>query len=150
MTDIDDNGQEGIELAYQEWLAGKPGSRRVIKDRLGRIIEDVESIRAPAAGRDLALSIDRKMQYLAYRELKAALDAASRQGRRHRRARRARRRSAGAGQLAGLQPEQPRRRIDAQRARNRAVTDLFEPGSTLKPFTVAAALEAGMVQPEDA
>jgi cell division protein FtsI (penicillin-binding protein 3) len=72
-TDVDDRGQEGIELAYEDWLAGKPGARRVIKDRMGRIVEDAQSLRAPVEGRDLALSIDRKLQYLAYRELKAAV-----------------------------------------------------------------------------
>jgi cell division protein FtsI (penicillin-binding protein 3) len=146
-TDIDDRGQEGIELAYQDWLAGKPGSRRVIKDRLGDVVEDVESIRAPEQGRDVALSVDRKLQYLAYRELRAAvvqhrakaggivvLDIAS-------------------GEvlaLANVPAFNPNNRgsVDATRARNRAVTDLFEPGSTLKPFTVAAALEAGLVRPE--
>ena len=74
-TDIDDKGQEALELAFDEQLAGKPGSRRVIKDRLGHIVEDVESIRTPQQGRDLALSIDAKIQYLAYRELKSAVDA---------------------------------------------------------------------------
>ncbi|MCC6535116.1 MAG: penicillin-binding protein 2 [Burkholderiales bacterium] len=147
MTDIDDKGQEGLELAFQDLLVGKPGSRRVIKDRLGRIIEDVESIRAPQQGRDLTLSIDRKIQYLAYRELKAALEA-------HR---------AKAGgivvldarsgevlALANVPTYNPnnRGRIEPQRSRNRALTDLFEPGSTLKPFTVAAALEAGRIKPE--
>jgi len=147
MTDIDDKGQEGLELAFQDTLVGKPGSRRVIKDRLGRIIEDVESIRAPQQGRDLALSIDRKLQYLAYRELKAALEE-------HR---------AKAGgivvldarsgevlALVNLPAYNPnnRGRVEPNRARNRALTDLFEPGSTLKPFTVAAALEAGRVKPE--
>ena len=73
ITDVDDRGQEGIELAYQDWLSGKPGSRRVIKDRLGRVVEDAEPLRAPIEGRDLSLSIDRKLQYLAYRELKAAV-----------------------------------------------------------------------------
>jgi cell division protein FtsI (penicillin-binding protein 3) len=147
MTDIDDRGQEGLELAYQDILVGKPGSRRVIKDRLGRIVEDVESIRAPQQGRDLALSIDRKIQYLAYRELRAALEE-------HR---------AKAGgivvldartgevlALANLPAYNPntRARIEPQRSRNRALTDLFEPGSTLKPFTIAAALEAHRVRPD--
>ena len=72
-TDVDDRGQEGIELAYQDWLSGQPGSRSVIKDRLGQVVEDAQSVRAPVEGRDLALSIDRKLQYLAYRELKAAV-----------------------------------------------------------------------------
>ena len=74
-TDVDDNGQEGIELAWQDELAGQPGSRRVIKDRKGRIVEDVENIRPPRPGRDIALSIDSKIQYLAYRELKQAVEA---------------------------------------------------------------------------
>jgi len=145
-TGADDNGQEGIELAYQEWLAGKRGSRRVIKDRLGRIIEDVESIRAPQQGRDLALSIDQRIQYLAFRELKSAvaehdakagsivvLDATS-------------------GEvlaLANWPTYNPNNRdtLKMARSRNRAVVDLFEPGSTLKPFTAAAALESGLVGP---
>jgi cell division protein FtsI (penicillin-binding protein 3) len=145
-TGVDDNGQEGIELAYQEWLAGKRGSRRVIKDRLGRIIEDVESIRAPQQGRDLALSIDQRIQYLAFRDLKSAvaeheakagsivvLDATS-------------------GEvlaLANWPTYNPNNRdtLKMARSRNRAVVDLFEPGSTLKPFTAAAALESGLVGP---
>jgi cell division protein FtsI (penicillin-binding protein 3) len=145
-TGMDDNGQEGIELAYQEWLAGKRGSRRVIKDRLGRIIEDVESLRAPQQGRDLALSIDQRIQYLAFRELKSAvaehdakagsivvLDATS-------------------GEvlaLANWPTYNPNNRdtLKMARSRNRAVVDLFEPGSTLKPFTAAAALESGLVGP---
>lgn len=145
-TGVDDNGQEGIELAYQEWLAGKRGSRRVIKDRLGRIIEDVESIRAPQQGRELALSIDQRIQYLAFRELKSAvaeheakagsivvLDATS-------------------GEvlaLANWPTYNPNNRdtMKMARSRNRAVVDLFEPGSTLKPFTAAAALESGLVGP---
>ena len=147
ITDIDEKGQEGLELAYQDELMGKPGSRRVIKDRLGRIVEDVESIRAPQQGRDLTLSIDLKIQYIAYRELKAAVEA----------------HKAKAGgivvldartgevlAMANLPAYNPnnRGRIEPQRSRNRALTDLFEPGSTLKPFTVAAALEAGRVRPD--
>ncbi len=147
VTNIDDKGQEGLELAYQDELVGKPGSRRVIKDRLGRIVEDVQSIRAPQQGRDLALSIDLRIQYTAYRELKRALEE-------HR---------AKAGgivvldartgevlAMANLPAYNPnsRGRIDPQRSRNRALIDLFEPGSTLKPFTIAAALEAGRVRPD--
>jgi cell division protein FtsI (penicillin-binding protein 3) len=146
-TDIDDRGQEGLELAYQDWLAGKPGSRRVIKDRLGQVVEDAQSVSAPTQGRDVALSVDLKLQYLAYRELKAAVIQ-------HR---------AKAGgivvldiatgevlALANVPAYNPNNRenLDVTRARNRALTDLFEPGSTLKPFTVAAALEAGLVRPE--
>lgn len=146
-TDVDDKGQEGIELAWQDTLSGKPGSRRVIKDRKGSIVEDVESIRAPRPGKDIALSIDSKIQYLAYRELKQAVEASK----------------AKAGgivvldaqtgevlALANLPAYNPnnRARISGARARNRALTDVFEPGSTLKPFTIAAALEAGVVEPD--
>ena len=148
-TDVDDRGLEGLELAYQDWLAGKPGSRRVIKDRLGRIVDDGESIRTPVEGRDLQLSIDAKIQYLAYRELKSAVLE-------HR---------AKAGgivvldvksgevlAMANVPAYNPNSRASRapDRARNRAVTDLFEPGSTLKPFTVAAALEARLVRPDTA
>lgn len=146
-TNVDDDGQEGIELAWQDALAGQPGSRRVIKDRKGRIVEDVESIRAPRAGKDIALSIDSKIQYLAYRELKQAVEASK----------------AKAGgivvldaqtgevlALANLPAYNPnnRMKMSGARARNRALTDVFEPGSTLKPFTVAAALEAGRIAPD--
>ncbi len=145
-TSIDDRGQEAMELAYQQWLAGKSGARRVIKDRLGHIVEDIERLRAPQEGRSLALSIDRKVQYLAYRELKRAaiehdaqagsivvLDAYS-------------------GEVLALanwpsyNPNN-RRTFEAKRTRNRAVVDLFEPGSTLKPFTAAAAIDAGLLGP---
>ncbi len=146
VTGVDDNGQEGIELANQEWLSGKPGSRRVIKDRLGRVIEDIESIRAPQQGRELTLSIDQRIQYLAFRELKRSIAA----------------HDAKAGSLVVLDVTtgevlalanwptyNPNNRdtLTVGRARNRAVVDLFEPGSTLKPFTVAAALESGLVSP---
>lgn len=145
-TGVDDKGQEALELAFESTLAGKPGSRRVIRDRLGRIVEDVESIRVPQNGQRLTLSIDARIQYLAFRELKAAvvthrakaggivvLDAAT-------------------GEIlamANLPAYNPNNRgkLDANRMRNRTVTDLFEPGSTLKPFTAAAALEAGLFQP---
>ena len=147
VTGVDDNGQEGIELAYQEWLSGKSGSRRVIKDRLGRVVEDIESIRAPQQGRELALSLDQRIQYLAFRELKSAIAL----------------NEAKAGSLVVLDGStgeilalanwptyNPNNRdtLKAGRSRNRAVVDLFEPGSTLKPFTVAAALESGMVSPQ--
>ncbi len=146
-TGVDDNGQEALELAFEDVLGGKPGSRRVIKDRLGRIVEDVESIRLPQQGQTIRLSIDTKIQYLAFRELKAAVAA-------HR---------AKAGgivvldvvsgevlAMANMPTYNPNNRdnLDPKRMRNRAVTDLFEPGSTLKPFTAAAALEAGSVRPD--
>jgi cell division protein FtsI (penicillin-binding protein 3) len=146
-TDVDGKGQEALELAFESRLAGQPGSRSVIKDRLGQIVEDVESIRVPQNGQTLRLSIDARIQYLAYRELKNAVAA-------HR---------ARAGgivvldvatgevlAMANVPSFNPNNRgkMDPQRTRNRAVTDLFEPGSTLKPFTAAAALEAGTVRPE--
>jgi len=146
-TDIDDKGQEALELAFDAQLAGKPGSRRVIKDRLGRIVEDIGSIRTPQHGRDLRLSIDAKIQYLAYRELKNAVAA----------------NQAKAGgivvldvrtgevlAMVNLPSYNPNNRgkLDPTHTRNRAVTDLFEPGSTLKPFTVAVAIETGMVTPD--
>jgi len=146
-NNVDDDGQEGIELAYQEWLAGKPGSRRVIKDKRGQIVEDIESLRVPQQGRDLALSIDRKIQYLAYRELKAAVAQ----------------HKAKAGSavvidvqtgevlaLANLPAFNPNNRgkLTGQQTRNRAIIDLYEPGSTMKAFTIAAGLEAGIVRPE--
>lgn len=146
-TDVDDNGQEGIELALQEQLGGKAGSQRVIKDRRGHIVEDVASIRAPKPGSDLALSLDSKMQYLAYREIKLAVEQ----------------HNAKAGSIVVLDAKSGevlalanwpsynpnnRDKPNLKVMRNHAVTDLFEPGSTMKPFTVAAALEAGKVRPE--
>jgi cell division protein FtsI (penicillin-binding protein 3) len=142
-----DTGQEGIELAQQAWLGGMPGSRRVIINRRGDIVEDVAAIRAPQAGRDLALSIDSRLQYLAFRELTAAIE----------------RNKAKAGglvvvdaksgeilALANWPTYNPNRRdrTARERMRNRALTDTFEPGSTMKPFTIAAALEAGKVRPD--
>ncbi len=141
-TNVDDAGQEGLELAFEHWLAGEAGAKRVIQDRYGRIVEDVESIRPARPGRDLVLSIDLRIQYLAYRELKAAV--------REQRAR--------AGSIVVLDVttgevlamvNQPafnpndREQIQAADYRNRAATDIFEPGSSIKPFWVAAALAAG-------
>ncbi|HET7729683.1 MAG TPA: penicillin-binding protein 2, partial [Usitatibacter sp.] len=145
-TGIEDNGQEGIELAAQDRLAGKPGSRKVIKDRKGRIVEDVESMRAPRDGAEVTLAIDQRLQFLAHRELKAAVDL-----------HRAKGGSivivdARSGEVLALvnQPDynpNNRANVTGRQTRNRSVTDLFEPGSTLKPFTVAAALDAGIVTP---
>jgi cell division protein FtsI (penicillin-binding protein 3) len=142
-----DAGQEGIELAQQPWLAGSAGSRRVIINRRNEAVEDVAAIRAPQAGRDLALAIDTRLQYLAFRELKAAVEL----------------HKAKAGglvilnvatgeilALANLPTYNPNRRdkVARDRMRNRALTDVFEPGSTLKPFTIAAALDAGRIRPD--
>jgi cell division protein FtsI (penicillin-binding protein 3) len=146
-TDVDDKGQEALELAFEQRLAGKPGSRRVIKDRRGHIIEDIESIREPQHGEKLTLSIDARIQYLAFRELKKAVTE--------------QRAKAGGivvldaqtGEvlaMANLPSYNPNNRgnLDPRRTRNRVVTDLFEPGSTLKPFTIGVALEAGKVKPD--
>ncbi|MDD5247625.1 MAG: penicillin-binding protein 2 [Rhodocyclaceae bacterium] len=141
-TGVDDAGQEGVELALNGQLAGKPGSRRVIKDRRGEIVEDVESIHTPQDGKDVVLALDGKIQYLAYTSLKQAivenrakagsivvLDAKS-------------------GEVLALMnwptynPNNRTHLVGAQ-LRNRAFTDTFEPGSTMKPFTAALALEKG-------
>ena len=141
-TNIDDAGQEGLELAYDHWLAGEHGEKRVRRDRLGNTIEDVESVREPRPGRDLRLSIDLRIQYLAYRELKRAVQA-------HR---------AQSGSMVILdvrsgevlamvnQPSfnpNDRSQLSAERYRNRATNDIFEPGSSIKPLIVAAALDSG-------
>ncbi|MDO8262598.1 MAG: penicillin-binding protein 2 [Gallionella sp.] len=145
-TGQDDNGQEGLELAFQEHLAGKPGSQRVIKDRRGRIVEDAGSLHAPKPGGDIVLSLDSNLQHLAYRELESAvrqhkakagavvvLDA----------------RSGEVLALANYPAFNPNNRnnTSAKAMRNRAIADLFEPGSTMKPFTVATAIEMGKVSP---
>lgn len=146
-TNIDERGQEGLELAYDDWLSGQPGAKRVLRDRLGRNIEDVERLREPSAGRDLTLTLDRRLQYVAYRELKAAVE----------------REQAVGGSVVLMDPDSgeilamvnqpafnPNRRSDISggRSRNRAVTDTHEPGSVMKPFTVAAALASGRYSPD--
>ena len=145
-TGVDDKGQEGIELAYQASLAGRPGSRRVIKDRLGRVVEDVGSVHPAQNGHDLTLSIDGKIQSLAFSALKGAVIAHGAK--------------AGAivaidvrtGEilaLANVPSYNPNNRahLSGSQLRNRAITDSFEPGSTLKPFTIAVALEHHRVTP---
>lgn len=146
-TNIDDAGQEGIELLHNEWLKGTPGSKRVIKDRLGRTVENVESISEPRPGQDLRLALDRRIQYLAYRELKAAVS------RNQARAGSAVVLDVNTGEVLAMvnQPAyNPNNRGDltSERMRNRTVTDVFEPGSTIKAFTVAAALESGKFRPD--
>ncbi len=145
-TDIDDHGQEGLELAFNHWLSGESGAKRVLKDRLGRSVENVESIRPPHHGRDLRSSIDLRLQYLAYRSLKAAIQ----------------RHKAESGSIVLLEIQtgevlamvnQPsynpndRSQYLAERYRNRAITDIFEPGSSIKPLILAAALESGQYNP---
>lgn len=143
-TNVDDVGQEGLELAYNDWLMGAPGSQRVLKDRLGRVIEVVDLIEAPRAGQDLALSLDRRLQYLAYRELKrTVLQHRARSGS-------AVVLDARSGEVLAMvnQPSynpNNRGQLTGGRYRNRAVTDVFEPGSTIKPFTIAAALDSGRI-----
>jgi len=144
-TNVDDVGQEGLELAYEDWLAGEPGAKRVIKDGKSHIIEDVESISLPHPGKDLQLSIDRRIQYLAYRELIAAMQE-----------NKARAASAvvldvKSGEVLAMvnQPSfnpNNRQNLRSSDMRNRAVTDVFEPGSTMKPFIVATALASGRYQ----
>jgi len=145
-TNVDDEGQEGLELAMNYWLEGEPGAKRVLKDRLGRSIENVESIRPPHHGRDLRTSIDLRLQYVAYRTLKAAVKSYN----------------ARSGSVVVLDIEtgeilamvnQPtynpndRSQYVAERYRNRAITDIFEPGSSIKPLIVLAALESGQYRP---
>lgn len=145
-TDIDDHGQEGVELAFESWLSGTRGFKRVMKDRLGRVIKDIESIQTAKPGEALELSIDKRLQYLAYRELKAAVQ----------------RHNAISGTVVMLDSHsgellamvnQPafnpnnRSELKGEYYRNRAVTDVLEPGSTMKPFTMAAALESGKYTP---
>ncbi|MFM8480636.1 MAG: peptidoglycan D,D-transpeptidase FtsI family protein [Gammaproteobacteria bacterium] len=141
-TDVDDAGQEGLELAFDHWLAGDNGAKRVIQDNLGRTVQTVESIKPMRAGRNMQLSIDMRIQYLAYRELKAAMQV-----------HRARAGSVvvidvTSGEVLAMvnQPTfNPNDRAQLKPAgyKNRAVTDLVEPGSTIKPFVVAAALASG-------
>jgi len=145
-TDIDDEGQEGLELAFNHWLGGESGAKRVLKDRLGRSVENVESIRPARHGKILRTSIDLRIQYLAYRTLKAAIQSYN----------------AESGSIVVLDVKtgevlaivnQPtynpndRSQFSAERYRNRAVTDIFEPGSSIKPLVVAAALESGEFRP---
>ena len=146
-TNVEDKGQEGMELAFNSQLAGKPGSRRVIKDRLGRVVEGVGETIPPIDGKDMQLSIDSKVQFFAYQKLRdqvtlhkakagsvVVMDAHT-------------------GELLALAnypsyvPDK-RQNLTGEQLRNRALTDVFEPGSTMKPFTIGLALESGRVKPE--
>ncbi len=145
-TNVEDVGQESMELAHQNSLAGVTGNRRVIKDRLGHIVEDVRAIREPRDGKDLVLSIDNRLQYIAYTQLKGAVET---------------HKAKAAGivvldvrtgevlALANLPSYNPNDRaaLTGAQLRNRVITDTFEPGSTIKPFAVALALEKGIVKP---
>jgi cell division protein FtsI (penicillin-binding protein 3) len=144
-TSVDDNGQEGIEVAWQAQLGGKNGSQRVIKDRRGHIVEDVASVRVPKPGKDVTLSLDSKMQSIAYREIKSAVEL------HHAKNGSVVVLDAKSGEvlaLANWPSYNPNNREKASLAvmRNVAVTDEFEPGSTMKPFTIATALEAGKIR----
>jgi cell division protein FtsI (penicillin-binding protein 3) len=143
-TNVEDKGQEGMELAFEKELAGRTGSRRVIKDRLGRVVEDVGEQSPPVDGRDLQLSVDSKVQFFAYQKLRdAVLENKARAG------------SvvvldAHTGEvlaLANYPSYSPgkRQNLSGEQLRNRALTDVFEPGSTMKPFTVGLAMETGRV-----
>ncbi|WP_339339462.1 penicillin-binding transpeptidase domain-containing protein [uncultured Oceanicoccus sp.] len=146
-TNIDDQGQEGLELAFDGWLKGESGSKRVLKDLHGNVFRDIGQGVSASPGKDLMLSIDLRLQYLAYRELKAAMQRVD----------------AKSGSVVMLDSEtgevlamvnQPsfnpnnRRALKPANMRNRAMTDMFEPGSTVKPLTVVAALESGRYQPD--
>ena len=141
-TNVDDVGQEGLELAFDQWLGGEPGAMRVMRDSLGRTIEDIERIKAPRPGQDLRTSIDLRVQYLAYRELKAAVQA------NHARSGSVVVLDVATGEVLAMvnQPAfnpNDREQYSASRYRNRATNDFFEPGSSIKPFVVAAGMETG-------
>jgi cell division protein FtsI (penicillin-binding protein 3) len=146
-TNVEDRGQEGVELAFEKDLAGRAGSRHVIKDRLGHVVEDVGEQVAPVDGRDLQLSIDSKVQFFAYQKLRDAVIE----------------NKAKAGSVVVLDAQTgevlalanypsytpgKRQNLSGEQLRNRALTDVFEPGSTMKPFTVGLALETGLVTPQ--
>jgi cell division protein FtsI (penicillin-binding protein 3) len=144
-NNLEDDGQEGMELAHNDWLKGVPGQKWIMRDGKGHVIEDLENVRLPEPGKDLSLSIDQRLQYLAYRELKKAVIQ----------------NKARSGSLVLLDAKngevlamvnQPsfnpnsRVKISGNVSRNRAMTDVFEPGSTIKPFVVACAMELGTVK----
>ena len=145
-TDVDDHGQEGMEYSREKELAGHPGQRRVIVDRLGRVVEEVAILQLPQNGKDLQLSIDSKIQFLAYNAVKNAVEQHHA--------------SAGGAIVLDTQTGEilamanypsynpnDRKKLSGEQLRNRVLTDMFEPGSTMKPLTVAIALEKGVVAP---
>jgi cell division protein FtsI (penicillin-binding protein 3) len=143
-TDIDDQGQEGLELAYQDWLRAQPGIRRVIRNRRGEVVEELAQVTAAEPGKDIYTSIDMRLQYIAYRSLARAMKYhAARAGS-------AVLLDARSGEIlaiVNLPSYNPNRRTSrADQQRNRALTDVFEPGSTIKPFTLAAAIDRGRYQ----
>lgn len=146
-TNIDDVGIEGLELAYQDWLEGVPGKKKVVKDQVGHVIEELGVLKEPRPGQDLVLSIDRRIQYLAYHELQSTLEKYS----------------AKSGSVVVLDTEtgeilaaanapsfnpNARERYTRDSYRNKAITDTFEPGSVMKPFSIASALSSGLVTPK--
>lgn len=145
-TNLDGKGQEGIELAYEDWLQAESGRQLVMKDRLGRTIKHIREVQPAQHGNDIQLSIDLRLQYLAYRELKAAVKAHNADGGSMVML------DAATGEVLAMvnqpsyNPNDPRQRISSA-LRNRALTDTFEPGSTVKPMTVAAALMSGQYTP---
>ncbi|WP_042887318.1 peptidoglycan D,D-transpeptidase FtsI family protein [Cupriavidus necator] len=145
-TNVEDRGQEGVELAREPGLAGRPGARQVIKDRLGRVVEDVGVLKTPRDGEDIQLSIDAKIQYLAYNELKAVVE-------RHKaKAASAVVLDAQTGEVLALANwptynPNDRTRLSGEQLRNRVLTDTFEPGSMMKPITVGLALQLKRVTP---
>ena len=145
-TNVDDNGIEGLELAYQQWLMGVSGKKRVVKDRLGRVIEELDIVKEPRPGNILQLSIDRRIQFFAYHELKDTIEKFG----------------AKSGSVVVLDTENgevlavanfpsfnpnARFRYKLDSYRNKALTDTFEPGSVIKPFSIASALESGLFTP---
>jgi cell division protein FtsI (penicillin-binding protein 3) len=143
-TNVEDQGQEGVELAFNKQLSGRPGTRRVIKDRLGRVIEDVQAVTEPVNGKDLRLSIDTRVQYLVFKALHDAMAL------HHARGAAAVVLDAQTGEvlsMASLPTYDPsdRSNLDSDALRNQAITDTFEPGSIMKPFTAALALDLGRI-----
>ncbi|RFP10830.1 MULTISPECIES: penicillin-binding protein 2 [unclassified Duganella] len=145
-TNVEDAGQESMELAQQKTLVGQPGSRRVIKDRLGHIVEDIESVREPHDGKDLTLSIDSKIQYIAFMQVKESVEKF------HAKAGAAVVLDVHTGEVLALANwptynPNDRSKLTGEQLRNRVMTDTFEPGSSLKPFTVGLALDEKRITP---